>query len=223
MLYVGFVLGVIYGAHESGLNYTRFSASSLVLLVPALIGGRIWYLIGHPKLVAGRAGIALAQDVGAGLYGGLVLSFIVSWPELRLTGLEFWRFWDGAAVVLLVGMMVTRIGCLMTGCCAGRETHGPFGMWLPDHVGEWNRRYPTQLLEAGWSAAILGVGTWIYTPSEPPGALFLGAAAAYGFGRLGLELLRADAASIALPTRINLAFSGLLVVGSLIALLPKIL
>jgi phosphatidylglycerol:prolipoprotein diacylglycerol transferase len=221
MLYVGFVLGVICGAHESGLNYTRFSASALMLLVPALIGGRIWYLIGHPKPVAGRAGAAGAQDAGAGLYGGLVLSFIVSWPVLRLTSLEFWRFWDGAAVVLLVGMAVTRVGCLMTGCCAGRETQGPFGMWLPDHLGEWKRRYPTQLLEAGWSAAILGVGMWIYAPSEPAGLLFLGAAAAYGFGRLGLELLRADAASTSPSTRSNLAFSAMLAVGSLLALLLK--
>jgi phosphatidylglycerol:prolipoprotein diacylglycerol transferase len=223
MLYIGFVLGVICGAHESGLDYTRFSVSSLILLVPALIGGRIWFLIGHPKLIAGRTGIAGAQDAGAGLYGGLVLSFVVSWPALRLTGLDFWRFWDGAAVVLLVGMTVTRIGCLMTGCCAGRETNGPFGIWLPNHRGDWKRRYPTQLFEAACSAAILGVGIWIYTPYDPPGVLFLGAAAAYGAGRLGLELLRADAASTALPTRINLAFSVVLVVGSLVVFLLKTL
>jgi prolipoprotein diacylglyceryltransferase len=223
MLYIGFVLGVICGAHESGLDYTRFSVSALILLIPALIGGRIWFLIGHPKLIAGRTSIAGAQYVGAGLYGGLVLSFVVSWPVLRVTGLEFWRFWDGAAVVLLVGMTVTRIGCLMTGCCAGRETHGPLGIWLPNHRGEWKRRYPTQLFEAAWSAAILGVGIWAYAPSDPPGVLFLGAAAAYGAGRLGLELLRADAASTALPTRINLVFSAVLVVGSLVAFLLRTL
>ena len=221
MLYIGFVLGVMCGAQESGLDYARFSASALILLVPALIGGRMWYLMAHPKLLAGRTGIASMQDAGAGLYGGLVLSFIVSWPVLRLTGLEFWRFWDGAAVVLLVGMAVTRVGCLMTGCCAGRETQGPFGIWLPDHFGEWKRRYPTQLFEAGWSATILGVGAWLYAPSDPAGLLFLGSAAAYGFGRLGLELLRADAARTSPSTRINLVFSAMLAVGSFGALLLK--
>ena len=113
MLYIGFVLGVMCGAHEARLDYTRFSASALILLVPALIGGRMWYLMGHPKRLAGRTGSASMQDAGAGLYGGLVLSFIVSWPVLRLTSLEFWRFWDGAAVVLLVGMAVTRVDCLI--------------------------------------------------------------------------------------------------------------
>jgi phosphatidylglycerol---prolipoprotein diacylglyceryl transferase len=219
MLYIGFVLGVMCGAQVSGVDYTHFSASALILLVPALIGGRMWYLMAHPKLLAGRTGSASMPDAGAGLYGGLVLSFIVSWPVLRLTGLEFWRFWDGAAVVLLVGMAVTRVGCLMTGCCGGRETQGPFGMWLPDHFGEWKRRYPTQLFEAGWSATILGVGVWLSAPSDPAGLLFLGSAATYGFGRLGLELLRADAASTSPSTRINLAFSAMLAVGSVVALL----
>jgi phosphatidylglycerol:prolipoprotein diacylglycerol transferase len=217
MLYIGFLLGVMCGAHESGLDYTRFSASALILLVPALIGGRMWYLIAHPKLLAGRTGIASMPDASAGLYGGLVLSFIVSWPVLRVTSLEFWRFWDGAAVILLVGMTVTRVGCLMTGCCAGRETQGPFGMWLPDHLGEWKRRYPTQLFEAGWSATILGIGVWLYGPSDPAGLLFFGSAAAYGFGRLALELLRADAVRTSPSTRVNLGFSAMLAVGSLVA------
>jgi phosphatidylglycerol---prolipoprotein diacylglyceryl transferase len=222
MLYVGFVVGVVCGAYETGLDYTRFAVSALILLVSALIGSRIWYLIGHPKFLADRTGTVRVTDAGAGLYGGLVLSFAVSWPVLRLTGLEFWRFWDGAAIVLLVGMAVTRIGCLMNGCCSGRETHGPFGLWLPDHRGEWKRRYPTQLFEAGWSVMILSIGVSLHGPSDPPGLLFLGSAAAYGIGRLGLELLRADAASTALPTRINVAFSAMLAVVSLAAFVLKL-
>ncbi len=222
MLYAGFVLGVVCGGYESGLGYLRFAVSAVILLVFALIGSRIWYVIGHPKSVADHTGTVRVQDTGAGLYGGLVLSFVVSWPVLRLTGLEFWRFWDGAAILLLVAMAVTRIGCLMNGCCSGRETHGPFGLWLPDDRGEWKRRHPTQLFEAGWSAMVLIVLVSVPGRSDHPGLLFLGAAAAYGIGRLGLELLRADAARTALPTRINVAFSAMLVVVSLAAFVVKL-
>jgi phosphatidylglycerol:prolipoprotein diacylglycerol transferase len=217
MLYVGFAVGVVFGGYESGLDYPRFTISALILLVTALIGCRVWYFIGHPKFWAGRIGRERVQAAGAGLYGGLVLSFAVSWPVLRLTGLEFWRFWDGAAIVLLVGMAVTRIGCLMNGCCSGRETHGPLGMWLPDHRGEWKRRYPTQLFEIGLSATILIVAVSLHGPSDRPGLLFFGSAAAYGIGRVGLELLRAEAASTPLPTRINVAFSAMLAVVSIAA------
>jgi phosphatidylglycerol---prolipoprotein diacylglyceryl transferase len=62
---------------------------------------------------------------------------------------------------------------------------------------------------------------WLYAPSDPAGLLFLGSAAAYGFGRLALELLRADAASTSPSTRINLGFSAMLAIGSLVALLLK--
>jgi phosphatidylglycerol---prolipoprotein diacylglyceryl transferase len=222
MLYLGFAVGVVCGGYETGLDYPRFAVSALILLVSALFGSRIWYLIGHSKFLTDATGTVRVTDAGAGLYGGLVLSFAVSWPVLRLTGLEFWRFWDGAAIVMLVGMAVTRFGCLMNGCCSGRETHGRFGLWLPDHRGEWKRRYPTQLFEAGWSATILIIGVWLYGPSDRPGLLFLGSAAAYGIGRLGLELLRADAAITALPTRINVAFSAMLAVVSLAALVLKL-
>jgi phosphatidylglycerol:prolipoprotein diacylglycerol transferase len=222
MLYIGFAAGVVFGGYESGLDYPRFTVSALILFVAALIGSRVWYFVGHPKFLAGRTGTVRVQDAGAGLYGGLVLSFAVSWPVLHLAGLDFWRFWDGAAVVLLVGMAVTRVGCLMNGCCSGRETDGPFGLWLPDDRGEWKRRYPTQLFEAGWSATILIFAISLHGPSDRPGLLFLGAAAAYGVGRLGLELLRAEAAGTPLPTRINVAFSAMLTVASLAAFLLKL-
>lgn len=222
MLYLGFAVGVVYGGYQTGLDYPRFAVSALILLVFALIGARIWYIVGHPKSLADRTGTVRVQDTGAGLFGGLVLSFAVSWPVVRLMGLDFWRFWDGVVIVMLVGMVVTRIGCLVNGCCSGRETHGPFGMWLPDDRGQWMRRYPTQILEAGWSATILVVGVLLYKPSDPAGLLFLGSAAAYGIGRLGLELLRADAARAALATQINLVFSAMLAAASITAFVAKL-
>jgi len=213
-LYLGFAAGVVCGGYVTGLGYRRFAAAAAILLVFALFGSRIWYLIGHRDAVPVRA--------GAGLYGGLVLSFAVSFPVLRLIGLELWRFWDGAAIILLVGMTVTRVGCLMNGCCCGRETHGPFGMWLPDYRGEWKRRYPTQLFELAWTATILLVALALHRPSDPPGLLFFGSAAAYGIGRLFLEPLRADASRSALPTRINMAFSAVLAAVSLAAFVMKL-
>ncbi|MFZ1178065.1 MAG: hypothetical protein WAO15_17695, partial [Mycobacterium sp.] len=73
-----------------------------------------------------------------------------------------------------------------------------------------------------WSATILIVGVLLYEPSDRPGLLFLGSAAAYGIGRIGLELLRADATSTALPTRINVAFSGMLAAVSSAVLVLKL-
>jgi prolipoprotein diacylglyceryltransferase len=91
-------------------------------------------------------------------------------------------------------------------CCGyGRETGGALD-------GRWHRRFPTQLLEAASSAAIL-VAELVAKPHLPfPGALFLTAAVAYAAGRLGLQLLHADAAIFGASTRVNLAFSVVLIV-----------
>jgi phosphatidylglycerol:prolipoprotein diacylglycerol transferase len=77
-------------------------------------------------------------------------------------------------------------------------------------------------LRSGLVSNDLGVGVWLYAPSDRPGLLFLGSAAAYGIGRLGLELLRADAASTALPTRLDVVFSAVLTVISLTAFVLRL-
>lgn len=224
MLYVGFVAGDVAGAAvaaSGGLEPARFALAALALFVPALVGARLWYAVENPRFfLAEPARLWRVQDGGAGLYGGLVLSFAVSAPVLTVADLDFWGFWDGAAVVMLIGMMFTRIGCVMNSCCYGRETGGALGLWLPDHDGHWHRRFPTQLLEAALSVAIL-VAELVTKPHLPfSGALFLTAAVAYAAGRLGLQLLRANAAIFGASTRVNLTFSAVLIVlagGTLIA------
>ncbi|MEV8434926.1 prolipoprotein diacylglyceryl transferase family protein [Streptomyces chartreusis] len=216
MLYIGFVSGTAAGAtitDGAGVSVTRFGVAAGVLLVPALAGARLWCAL--PR----RARIGPGQNADTGLYGGLIASLVASPFVLAAVGLDFWRFWDGAAVILLVGMAVTRFGCLMSSCCAGRETQGFLGIWLPDHVGRWRRRYPTQLLEAAWSAAILVAELCVFSAPVPvAGGLFLSAAAAYGAGRTGLEMLREDASTRAIHTRMNLGFSAILVLTAAIIL-----
>jgi phosphatidylglycerol---prolipoprotein diacylglyceryl transferase len=216
MLYFGCVLGVLAGAavaKAAGLDDTRFALTAVVLVIPALVGGRLWFLLERPR--RRRVDPKLfwsTQEGGAGLYGGLVLSFAVSPPLLVATGLDFWRFWDAAAVVLLIGMIVTRFGCLMNGCCAGRAAGRPLGMWLPNYAGEWQRRYPTQLFEAGWSGLVLAAEMAMRPYLRFPGALFLSAAAAYAAGRLVLEPLREVEGGGSRSTHLNLAFSAVLLI-----------
>jgi phosphatidylglycerol:prolipoprotein diacylglycerol transferase len=190
----------------------QFALATLVMLVPALIGARLWFALEHPRVfVEEPSRVFRIRGGGAALYGGLVLSFALSPLILRAGGLDFWRFWDGAAIVMLVGLIVTRFGCLMNGCCCGRETGGRIGMWLPNFVGQWRRRYPSQIMEAACGAVILVVELSIRDRLPFPGALFLSAVAAYAASRLVLELTRAEATSFGWPTRLNMAFSALVV------------
>jgi phosphatidylglycerol:prolipoprotein diacylglycerol transferase len=220
MLYLGCAAGVLGGAAvagSSGLERTRVALATIVLLIPALAGARLWFVLEHwsvyrrePRRVWRRS------EGGSALYGGLLLSLVVSVPLLAFVEVPFWKFWDAATFTMLIGLIFTRVGCLMHGCCAGRTTAGRLGVWLPDRLGVWQRRIPTPLLEAGWAALVLA-GAALARPDAPfGGAVFLGVLAAYGAGRLVLEPTRASAGSSG--SRANLAFSLLLVLGGSIAL-----
>jgi len=54
LLYLGFACGVVLGGYETGVGYSRFAISAVILLVFALVGARIWFLIGHPEFVTVR-------------------------------------------------------------------------------------------------------------------------------------------------------------------------
>ena len=221
MLYLGCVVGVFVGAAVSGsygLGESRAALALIILLVPALAGSRIWFVLEHwsvyrrePRRIWRRS------EGGSALYGGLLLSLAVSVPLLSVLEIPYWTFWDAASFTMLIGVVFTRVGCLMNGCCAGRATRGWWGIRLPDLNGVWERRIPTPLLEAGWATLVL-VGAGLVSPDRPfAGAVLIYVLAAYGAGRLLLELTRAAAGTRG--SWANVVASGLLLAGAATAFL----
>jgi phosphatidylglycerol---prolipoprotein diacylglyceryl transferase len=196
MLYIGTVAGIGAGAavaSPEGESPTAFAGAAIVLLAPTLVAARLWFVLQHRDLfrVEPRR-IWRRSEGGSSLFGGLLASLVLSEAVIRPFGLPFWGFWDAAAVAMLVGLIVTRFGCLMNGCCYGRETTGVVGLWLPDERGEWRRRLPTQLFEAGWGMLLLALALFVRPTLGGSGGLFALIAAGYGFGRMLLEPTRAS-------------------------------
>jgi phosphatidylglycerol:prolipoprotein diacylglycerol transferase len=194
MQYIGLVAGVLVAnvaAHAAGLDAFRVFIATCFLLVPALAGARLMYVAAHwPVYRRNPARIWNRSEGGAAQYGGFLLAVPLSIPLLRALGVPFAAFWDVSMFTILVGMIFTRVGCLLNGCCAGRPSKSWLSMHLPDHRGDWQQRIPTQLLEAGWASVLLvaAIGIWSRLPF--PGALFLFVSAGYATGRLLLESTR---------------------------------
>lgn len=194
MLYVGLVAGAVAGnaaAHAAGIDAFRTFVATLVLIVPTLIFARLLHVATHwrfyrqnPRRIWNR------RDGGAAQYGGLAAALPLSVPLLAALQLPLGAFWDVGMLTILVGMIFARIGCLMNGCCAGRPSKTWVSVYLPNHLGVWARRIPTQCLEAAWAAVLLvsAISVWRWLPF--PGALFLLATAGYAAGRLALESMR---------------------------------
>jgi phosphatidylglycerol---prolipoprotein diacylglyceryl transferase len=219
MLYIGTIAGIGAGAaiaRAEGESAAAFAGAAILLLIPALVGARLWFVLQHLELFRVEpARIWRRSEGGSAVFGGLIASLVLSEAVLRPLGLSFWGFWDAAAVTMLVGLVVTRFGCLMNGCCYGRETTGVFGLWLPDERGEWRRRIPTQLFEAAWGILVLALALIVRPTLDGSGGLFALIAAGYGFGRMLLEPTRASSGSRQARMNVVVAFalliSGLLV------------
>jgi phosphatidylglycerol---prolipoprotein diacylglyceryl transferase len=194
LLYVGLLCGLYagYGAATSmPIDPDRAAAGILILIVPALVGSRLWFVAAHRHVFRhDPSRIWRRRDGGAALAGGLLLALAVSPAVLAALELPFGAFWDAATFTMLVGMAFTRVGCLLNGCCVGRPAEGRLALHLPDHQGRWERRHPVQLLELAATVTLLGGAAAIATAPPFPGAVFVFALAGYGSVRSILNPLR---------------------------------
>jgi phosphatidylglycerol---prolipoprotein diacylglyceryl transferase len=221
MLYVGMVCGIFaaaWVAARSGLAPDRFVLAAMILSPLTLIGARLFFVASHWNFFRNHRGrIWRRSEGGMAMYGGLLAAVPLSIPLLRAIDLPFAKFWDATTFAILVGMVFTRFGCLLNGCCSGRPSTSWLALNLPDHRGIWRRRLPTQLLEAAWATVLLTAAFALRGHQPFDGAIFCSALLAYGIGRYFLQKLRDDAVAsdsgIIQLTSVMLALAGLIGVG----------
>lgn len=193
MLSVGTVIGIVVGnraAHAAGLDAFRVWIATLVLFAAALVGARLLFVAAHWSAYRHELGrIFNRNEGGAAQYGGVLVAMPLSWPLLAVLDVPFAAFWDIGVITILVGMVFTRLGCLLNGCCAGTPSQR-LGINLPNHRGEWRRRVPTQILEGVFAVVLLVWGLSLWSELPGPGALFLLLTGSYAAGRLVLESAR---------------------------------
>ncbi len=200
MLFVGLNLGIAAEnmvAKAAHLDTLRVFIATVILLIPALVGARLLHIATHWQLYRHAPERIWRQtEGGAAMYGAVPFMLIAAVPLLKALQLSFGSFWDVATFTILIGMSFTRIGCLLNCCCEGRASNSFIAMYLPDHKGVWQRRIPTQLLEAGWGALLLAVVIFLWNGAPFPGAIFLYAMTGYALGRLVFEWTRQEQDSI---------------------------
>lgn len=194
LLYLGLVCGfyVMYAVGPSlGMHRTPAAVAALIMFAPAVAGARIWFVLDHWAIYRrDPRRIWRYSDGGMTLYGGLVLALVLSPVVVAALRLPFAAFWDGATFTILVGMIFTRVGCLLNGCCSGRRSDGWLGLRLPDHTGCRQRRYPVQLLELASALVLLGGSAALLAVGTPRGTIFAFALTGYAGARLAIDPLR---------------------------------
>jgi phosphatidylglycerol:prolipoprotein diacylglycerol transferase len=180
---VGVALTVQSGlAARAHLPVVATLTVSVIASVIGLLGARIYYLAEQGRRLRGNPRQLLTA--GMCIQGFVVADIAAASIGTLVAGIPLGRYLDATAPALLFGMTIGRFGCFFGGCCAGRPTASPWGLWSSDRrVG--TRRIPTQLLESAL-AFVLGIVALLAVlrrAVEPAGAAFVGAIAAYTLGR----------------------------------------
>lgn len=185
---VGFVVALILQAAllvRQGLAFEPPLAASLLALLAGLIGAKVWYAVLHPDESLIKGGWAVD--------GFLVVAPLVVAITLFAFGQPIGTVLDATAPGIFFAVALGRVGCFLTGCCAGRCTASRWGIWSSDRrVGA--RRIPTQLLESAAGLA-LGIVTLIVVLNGGlvfDGAVFVAAFVGYALVRQALLRLRAE-------------------------------
>lgn len=160
--------------------------ASLAGLIVGLVGAKAWYM-----LLKGPSRATLKE--GWSVDGFLVTAPIVAILVAASRGVPLGGYVDAVAPGLFMAVAIGRIGCFLTGCCAGRPTAG-IGIWSSDRrIGM--KRIPTQLLESalGLALAVVSATLLVVIGLGGSGVVFLMAVALYAIARQGLLRLRAEA------------------------------
>lgn len=186
---VGFVVALALQAAilaRAGTPFEPPLAASLVALVAGLGGAKAWYKALHPDEPWFKGG-------GWAVDGFLVIAPLVAAITLFAWDQPIGVVLDATTPGIFFAVAIGRVGCFMTGCCAGRCTASRWGIWSSDRrFGA--RRVPAQLLEsaAGLALGVLSLIILVSGGLPIEGAVFVAAFVLYTAARQLLLRVRAE-------------------------------
>jgi phosphatidylglycerol:prolipoprotein diacylglycerol transferase len=146
---------------------------------------------------------------GLTYYGGFLGASATAWYLLRHDRFPFWKGADMAGLTIPIGLGFGRMGCLLAGCCFGRDTHAGVGLIFPSDspASEWQSKHgllaskllrslpvhPTQIYESATSLAIAAFCLfYVQGRKRYDGQVFFTFIALYAVARFVIEAFRSD-------------------------------
>jgi len=203
----------VWLCRRSGRNADQLTSIITWLMITAVCGARIAYIIEHWKSEFVNNPIAIIRIDQGGLmfYGGFIAASLFVALYITIKKINLFEISDVLLSVLPLGHFFGRIGCFMHGCCYGRITSSKFGVCFPVNSPAWIEQcnaeppliattalkslpvIPTQLIEAGANLLLFAVMLLIFLKNHkrlglPTGVYLL----SYATIRFMIEYLRGD-------------------------------
>jgi phosphatidylglycerol:prolipoprotein diacylglycerol transferase len=207
-------------AKARGLDANRVLDLGIYIIISALVGAKLLLFVVDFRQFTGspRDLLGLARSGGV-FYGGLIAAVAVALLYLRRHQLPLWTTTDVFAPGIALGHVVGRLGCLLAGCCFGRETSAPWAITFHDPAALAQGTplgvplHPTQLYEAGAEALILVFLLATERRGRPfPGRTFWSYMFLYGISRFIIEFYRGDSRGLVFGVLSTSQFVSILLV-----------
>ena len=141
LLMIGFIAAIYLSwrmARRAGIDANRILDLNLIILLCGVIGARLMHVLveddpvhpGEPILYHYLQHPLDILNITNGLafYGGLLVVVPVAVWYVRRRELGVGRVADIAGVCIPLGLVFSRLGCFLAGCCHGKPTELPWGV-----------------------------------------------------------------------------------------------
>lgn len=219
MIGIGFLLGMTLAARQAkkeGINPDRILDMGVYLLLAAIIGSRLLYVLTSlQEFRTNPLDVFAIWKGGLVFYGGLLAAVPVGIWYVKKHSLPVWQTADIMAPSISLGHAFGRLGCFFAGCCYGAPCSGPACITFTDPrslapLGV--SLYPTQLMESGGELIIFGLLLALRRYKRFDGQIFGLYLLLYAVLRFVIEFFRGDVAR-------GVYFGGLISTSQIIAIL----
>lgn len=167
-----------------------------ITFISAFVGGKVFYYLQEPATYLAEPS-RMFENLGSGFvfYGSLIFAIPTIIYTLRKKQVPIRSFLDILAFVGPIVHSFGRMGCLLAGCCYGKECSNALGITFTNTLSKSPLNiplYPTQIFDIIVNLLILVMLFYMDKRKAFEGQLFLVYIVMYAVGRSIVELFRGD-------------------------------
>ncbi len=181
------MLWVWYFVKKVGVRTEYVMGAALWAIPMAIIVARLVHIIDKLDFYVSNPGEIIGFE-GLAIYGAILGGLLGSWIYCRLRRLPFASLADLGAPGIILAQAIGRVGCIINGCCYGKETSLPWGFVYthPDSNALLGTSiHPTHLYELLGDLVIFALLFWVFRgrlrPSGSLLALYLALSSVWTF------------------------------------------
>ena len=231
---LGMALGImliLHIARKSGQNEDTYVDLTLITIVFAIIGARIYYVVfSWQDYKDDWLQIFNIRGGGLAIYGGVIAGLVTILVFAKVKKMNVYLLLDTVCPGLAVGQILGRWGNFFNREAFGDYSNGLLAMDLPrDAVRqgeidgmEFIQVHPTFLYESLWNLMLLIGLLYLWKHRKYHGQIVFTYLAGYGLGRIWIESLRTD--QLLLPMiqiPVSQVVAGIMILVSVVLMIKK--